>query len=201
MGYFYNFSLAILLFLSAQSPSHADFRKFATKDFDLANPQEVFTLDAIDDGLTPGRARFYSLVFNNLDNGVVLTMMRRENVTPENRLALGFANKRLDRRNNISIVSPNNHSVHTLRVKNKLARRDQLTTLKLRQFVIDPQNNTKVVFLKENNIRVNVITPQEVCAQTLTCARLDFGDTSIFKLYPNSCIGGGVPVELNQCGN
>jgi hypothetical protein len=201
MKYFYNFSLAILLFLSAQSPSYADFRKFATKDFDLADPQEVFTLDTLNDGLTPGRARFYSLIFNNLDDGVVLTMMRRENARPENSLAIGFANKRLDRRNNISIVSPNNHSVHTLRVKNKLARRDQLTTLKLRQFVIDPQNNTKVVFLKENNIRVNIITPQEVCAQTPTCARLDFGDTSIFKLYPSACIGGGVPVELNQCGN
>jgi hypothetical protein len=181
---------------------NADIRKFATKDYDLSDPEEVFTIDVNNDGLTVGKPKFYNLVINNLDNGVAMTIMRKIDTTPERRQALGFVNNRLDKRNNISIVSSNNYSVHTLRLKNKLLRRDKLALLRLRQFVQDPQDSSKVVFAKENNIRINIISDKEdTCAQAQTCARLDFIDTTIFKLYPNSCIGGGIAVDFSECNS
>lgn len=175
-------------------------RKFVTKDYDVTNIDEVFTIDIDNDGVIGKKPKYYNLVFHNLENGVVMTKLRKIAVSPKRRQALGFVKNRLDRRENISVVSPDGFSVHTFRVKRRLLKRDKLALLRLRQFIQDPEDSEKILFVKETNVRINII-PDETddCIAIPTCARLDYEDVTVFKEYPTTCIGGGVAVDSSNC--
>lgn len=195
-----NITIALAFLVSMAIPAQADRRKFVTKDYDLSNTNEVLTINIKQDGLVGGEPKYYNVVFDNLENGAVMTFLKKIAISTERRQALGFTNNRIDRRENISVVSDSGLSIHTFRVKRKLLKRDKLALFRLRQFEIDPMDSDSITFIDEKNIRVNII-PDEAssCIEVPTCARLDYVDTTIFKEYPTTCIGGGVAVDSSNC--
>lgn len=197
-----NLMIALSFMLCVAIPAQADRRKFVTKEYDVSNEDEVLTINIKDDGLVGGRPKYYNVAYTNLENGVVMTFMKKIASSKKRRQALGFTNNRIDRRENISVVSDGGISIHTFRVKRKLLKRDKLALFRLRQFEVDPQNSDAISFVKETNVRVNII-PEEAssCIAVPTCARLDYLDKTIYKEYPTSCIGGGVPVAASSCSS
>jgi len=195
-----NIIIVVAFFIAIAIPVHADVRKFVAKDYDLSNDNEVLTINIKLDGLIGGIPKYYNVMFNNLENGTVMTFLRKIDLTPDARIAVGFNNNRLDRRNNISVASDSHISVHTFRVKRNLLNKDKLALLRLRQFQIDPSDSSKLLFLKEQHVRINLIPDEATdCIATPTCARLDYLDLSIFKEYQTTCIGGGVEVAASSC--
>jgi hypothetical protein len=197
-----NMTMAIAFLLSIAIPVQADKRKFVTKDYDVSNENEVLTINIKDDGLVGGRPKYYNIAYTNLENGVVMTFMKKIATSKKRRQALGFTNNRIDRRENISVASESGISIHTFRVKRKLLKRDKLALFRLRQFEIDPLDPDAITFVKETNVRVNII-PEEAssCVAVPTCARLDYVDKTIYKEYPTTCIGGGVAVAAANCSS
>ena len=195
-----NIIMVTSFLLSTAIPAHSDVRKFVTKDYDLSNSNEVLTINIKLDGLVGGDPKYYNVAFNNLENGTVMTYLKKIALSPDDREAIGFNNNRLDKRDNISVASDSGISIHTFRIKRKLLKKDKLALLRLRQYQIDPTDSTKILFLQEKNIRVNII-PEEAsqCVETPTCARLDYLEDSIFKEYSTTCIGGGVEVDASNC--
>jgi len=144
-----NMITILSFFAIVAMPVKADRRKFMTKDYDLSNDEEVLTINIKQDGLVGGQPKYYNVAFNNLENGTVMTFMKKIALSKRRREALGFNNNRIDRRENISVVSDSGVSIHTFRVKRKLLKKNKLALFRLRQFEIDPTNPDAILFVQD----------------------------------------------------
>lgn len=190
----------IALILSCMNQSNVYSKKLVTRDYDMNTTDDVIDIKLRSDGVVGAPPNFYVITFSNLDSDVIMTKLIE--LGSNERIDEGFTYNRLALGDNFSVVSAQNQSTHLFRVKKQLLQKSKLILLRLRQFTEDTRaDGTPIIsFKKENSVRLNLIKETNAeCNATPTCARLDYIDQSIYKLYQTDCIGGGVEVDAGFC--